>query len=234
MPDIKHHFRKGRMNKDLDERLVPNGEYRDAQNIEIITSEGSGVGSVQNVLGNTLKDGKVYDENSKALTLWGSNSSSIKDLTDPQCIGFVVDEQNNKIYWFISSSETITALVNDSSANDVGSEIVLYSQSGTVKEGMIVSGGGIVGKTFVTGVSGNTISVSNGVYLTNNTLLIFKSTVSCIAEYNTVTGVVCPVLVDKNNILNFSPSYLITGANVLNGLLLFTDNQTEPKKVIIS
>ena len=79
MPDIKHHFRKGRMNKDLDERLVPNGEYRDAQNIEIITSEGSGVGSVQNVLGNTLKDGKVYDENSKALTLWGSNSSSIKD-----------------------------------------------------------------------------------------------------------------------------------------------------------
>ena len=234
MPDIKHHFRKGRMNKDLDERLVPNGEYRDAQNIEIITSEGSGVGSVQNVLGNTLKDGKVYDENSKALTLWGSNSSSIKDLTDPQCIGFVVDEQNNKIYWFISSSETITALVNDSSANDGGSEIVLDSQSGTVKEGMIVSGGGIVGKTFVTGVSGNTISVSNGVYLTNNTLLIFKSTVSCIAEYNTVTGVVCPVLVDKNNILNFSPSYLITGANVLNGLLLFTDNQTEPKKVIIS
>ena len=200
MPDIKHHFRKGRMNKDLDERLVPNGEYRDAQNIEIITSEGSGVGSVQNVLGNTLKDGKVYDENSKALTLWGSNSSSIKDLTDPQCIGFVVDEQNNKIYWFISSSETITALVNDSSANDGGSEIVLDSQSGTVKEGMIVSGGGIVGKTFVTGVSGNTISVSNGVYLTNNTLLIFKSTVSCIAEYNTVTGVVCPVLVDKNNI----------------------------------
>lgn len=303
MPDIKHHFRKGRMNKDLDERLVPNGEYRDAQNIEIITSEGSGVGSVQNVLGNTLKDGKVYDENSKALTLWGSNSSSIKDLTDPQCIGFVVDEQNNKIYWFISSSETITALVNESvtaTVNDntvnqsstinidtisspvsigdivtgagiVGevkvtaisdvtnglqvifidslqtindnvvltfikprTEVIIDSSSGTIKTGMTVTGGGIVGKTFVTGVSGNTISVSNGVYLTNNTLLIFKSTVSCIAEYNTVTGVVCPVLVDKNNILNFSPNYLITGANVLNGLLLFTDNQTEPKKVIIS
>ena len=234
MPDIKHHFRSGRMNKDLDERLVPNGEYRDAQNIEIITSEGSGVGSVQNVIGNVLKDGRVYNENSTALTSWGSNSSSIKDLTNPKCIGYVVDEQNNKIYWFISSSETVTALVNDSSANDGGTEIVLDSQSGTVKDGMIVSGGGIVGKTFVTGVSSNTISVSNGVYLTNNTLLIFKSTVSCIAEYDTVTGVVCPVLVDKNNILKFSPSYLITGANVLNGLLLFTDNQTEPKKVIIS
>ena len=65
MPNIKHHFRAGRMNKDLDERLVPNGEYRDAQNIEIVTSEGSNVGSIQNVLGNTLKDGRIYDENPK-------------------------------------------------------------------------------------------------------------------------------------------------------------------------
>ena len=234
MPDIKHHFRSGRMNKDLDERLVPNGEYRDAQNIEIITSEGSGVGSVQNVLGNVLKDGKTYDENSKALTLWGSNSSSIKDLTNPKCIGYVVDEQNNKIYWFISSGETLTALVNDSSANDGGSEVVLDNQSGTIKEDMVISGGGIFGKTIVTGVTGNTISTSNGVYVTNNTLLTFKSTVSCIAEYDTTTGVVSPLLVDKNNILKFSSSYLITGANVLNGILLFTDNQTEPKKVIIS
>ena len=60
MPEIKHHFRAGRMNKDLDERLVPNGEYRDAQNIEINTSEGSDVGSVQNVVGTTLKDIKTY------------------------------------------------------------------------------------------------------------------------------------------------------------------------------
>ena len=54
MPELKHHFRAGRMNKDLDERLVPNGEYRDAQNVEIITSEGSDVGSVQNVTGLSL------------------------------------------------------------------------------------------------------------------------------------------------------------------------------------
>ena len=34
MPEMKNSFQKGRMNKDLDERLVPNGEYREAQNIE--------------------------------------------------------------------------------------------------------------------------------------------------------------------------------------------------------
>ena len=35
MPELKRTFSKGRMNKDLDERLVPLGEYRDAKNIEI-------------------------------------------------------------------------------------------------------------------------------------------------------------------------------------------------------
>ena len=52
MPEIKHHFRAGKMNKDLDERLVPNGEYRDALNVEIATSDGDDVGALQTVLGN--------------------------------------------------------------------------------------------------------------------------------------------------------------------------------------
>ena len=43
MPELKHSFQKGRMNKDLDERLVPNGEYIDAMNIEVSTSEPSDV-----------------------------------------------------------------------------------------------------------------------------------------------------------------------------------------------
>ena len=54
MPELKHHFRFGKMNKDLDERLVPNGEYRDALNAQIASSEGNDVGTLQNVLGNKL------------------------------------------------------------------------------------------------------------------------------------------------------------------------------------
>ena len=41
MPEIKNTFLQGKMNKDLDERLVPNGQYRHANNIEISTSEDS-------------------------------------------------------------------------------------------------------------------------------------------------------------------------------------------------
>ena len=55
MPEIKHKFTAGKMNKDLDERLVPNGEYRDAMNIQVSTSEGSDIGTVQDILGNEVK-----------------------------------------------------------------------------------------------------------------------------------------------------------------------------------
>ena len=52
MPELNHKFHQGKMNKDLDERLVPNGEYRDALNIEVGTSEGSNIGSMQTIMGN--------------------------------------------------------------------------------------------------------------------------------------------------------------------------------------
>ena len=53
MPEIKNTFLKSKMNKDLDSRLIPNGEYRDAQNLSVSQSEGADVGSLENILGNT-------------------------------------------------------------------------------------------------------------------------------------------------------------------------------------
>ena len=52
MAELKRNFMQGKMNKDLDERLIRDGEYRDALNIEVTTSEGSDVGSVENIIGN--------------------------------------------------------------------------------------------------------------------------------------------------------------------------------------
>ena len=59
MPRIKHVFSQGKMNKDLDERLVPNGEYREAMNIEVSTSEDDGVGAVRSLQGNHSLQGKI-------------------------------------------------------------------------------------------------------------------------------------------------------------------------------
>ena len=55
MPELIRTFVKGKMNKDLDERLVPNGEYRDALNLEISTSDTGNVGALQNLDGNASK-----------------------------------------------------------------------------------------------------------------------------------------------------------------------------------
>ena len=45
-------FIKSKLNKDLDARLLPNGEYRAAYNVQVSKSEGPNVGSLENVLGN--------------------------------------------------------------------------------------------------------------------------------------------------------------------------------------
>jgi len=83
MPELKRNFLKGRMNKDLDERLVPDGEYREALNVEISTSEGSNVGSVQTLRGNKLVDNTNF-YSSTAIT-----------------VGQYVDEENEAIYNFV-------------------------------------------------------------------------------------------------------------------------------------
>ena len=59
MPEMKNSFQKGRMNKDLDERIVPVGEYRDALNVEVSTSEDSNVGTLQTIKGNLFIQGQA-------------------------------------------------------------------------------------------------------------------------------------------------------------------------------
>ena len=81
MPEIKNVFTSGRMNKDLDERAIPKNEYRDALNIQVSTSDGSDVGTLQNISGN--------------------QQISLLTGTNIKTIGSVKDTENNKIYWFL-------------------------------------------------------------------------------------------------------------------------------------
>jgi hypothetical protein len=59
MAEFIHTFTAGKMNKDLDVRLVPNGQYRDALNLNLANSDASDVGTLQNVPGNLQLRGKV-------------------------------------------------------------------------------------------------------------------------------------------------------------------------------
>lgn len=48
MTVIQTNFIKGRMNKSVDERLLPPGEYVDAQNVRLGSTEDTEIGSVEN------------------------------------------------------------------------------------------------------------------------------------------------------------------------------------------
>ena len=101
MAEFVRVFQSGKMNKDLDERLVPNGEYRDALNLDLANSDASDVGALQNIKGNTelrfkIASGKNPD--------WTTNY--INDLPNAECIGTYRDDANEKIYWFIASDTT--------------------------------------------------------------------------------------------------------------------------------
>ena len=62
MPEIKHTFTGGKMNKDLDERFVRKGEYRDAMNIQVRTTDGDASGTVQNLQGNSSVGSSYFKE----------------------------------------------------------------------------------------------------------------------------------------------------------------------------
>ena len=149
MPELKRTFSKGMMNKDLDERLVPNGQYRDALNVEVSTSEGSDVGALQNILGNKLPYTSAI-----GVSNLGKNA---------YVVGAIKRDETECIYWLVGGDEK-----------------------------------------------------------------------SLIIEYNQVENTVTPVLVDQNRILNFDKNNLITGVEILDDFLIWTDNKTEPKMIKVT
>ena len=86
MPEIKRTFNVGKMNRDLDDRLVPPGEYREGFNITVGQSESSDVGSIENLLGN--------------------EAVSQSNLANGKCIGYISDTGTEKIYFFVTSNSS--------------------------------------------------------------------------------------------------------------------------------
>ena len=54
MAKIQKNFVAGKMNKSIDERLLPQGQYVDALNIRLGSTEGTEIGAVENSKGNEL------------------------------------------------------------------------------------------------------------------------------------------------------------------------------------
>ena len=87
--ESKNVFTSGKMNRDADERLIQQGEYRYALNAKVISSSTSGVGALENSLSNS------------AVT----TSTDLDFGTNSVCIGSVADDSLNKIWWFVRSDD---------------------------------------------------------------------------------------------------------------------------------
>ena len=87
MAKIQRNFVQGKMNKSVDERLVPNGQYIDALNVRLGSTEDSEIGSVENSKGNTQ------------LTTLAFNGTELSNQA--RCIGAFEDGSNQTIYWFV-------------------------------------------------------------------------------------------------------------------------------------
>ena len=146
MPEIKRLFNASKMNRDLDDKMLKPGEYREALNINVSKSESSDIGAVENILGNKL-----------------INDTS---LNNAKVIGEYRDNGNERIYYFITTNSSYNEI------NSGNHQIIEYNQK-----------------------------ANKGTVLVNSTAL------------------------------NFHQDYLITGINLVDELLFFTDDRNPPRKI---
>ena len=146
MPEIKRLFNASKMNRDLDDKMLKPGEYREALNINVSKSESSDIGAVENILGNEL-----------------INDTAIANA---KVIGEYRDNGNDKIYYFITSNNSYNEI------NSGSHQIIEYNQKA------------------------------------NKSIILVNS-----------------------NALNFHQDYLITGINLVDELLFFTDDRNPPRKI---
>jgi len=103
MAESKNNFIRAKMNQDLDDRLIPQGEYRVGQNLTISRSEGDDVGTFQNILGNS------------SLSKFGIDSVGTEQHINTEVIGYLNDESNDRIFVFLTN-------YTDSSSNQLSNK----------------------------------------------------------------------------------------------------------------
>lgn len=171
MTEFNRHFSGSKMNKDADERFVPNGEYTHAENVRVSSSNVTGDSG--DTIGN---DGVVQNiKGNEQMTTLKLNDRALSD--EAICIGSYADASTETLYWF----------VHDPNFNFGLTTKVDMVLSYNVKTGTLVY---------------HVVSTNNGT-------------------------------ADGNTILNFNPEYTITGVDLIDDLLFWTDNLNQPMKINI-
>ena len=256
MAKVKNSFMRSRMNKDLDDRLLPNGEYRDALNVSINKSQGDGssegnVGTIQTVLGNTL----IADFQSLA-------TPNLPDGVE--VIGVLPSDSTNSIYAFITNNildpyvppgsiglnTTYPASQDTSTGGPISLTTPGTGYATTPADGTTTGGTGtgltvsvnLTGEallsveimSFGSGYSvGDVITINGGNNDATITVVSLLPSYSAIVSFNVVTNSSFKIIVE-GSWLNFSTQAPVYAINLLEDLLFFTDNRNQPRKVNIN
>ncbi len=252
MAEIKRTFSGGKMEKDLDERIVPNGQYREALNISVSTSEDSDVGAAQNILGNIKVTEAIQ---SRTMAMNGEYAIN----RDNYHVAEVVDPQSDMLYRFIHTSSATEGIWMDrivefdtQSTLDIpwnlkenAVMVDIFKVVAEVIEYDPVCDGGNKPKIKINRNLnqlrwGMRVDIS-GVGLTD--VVIENIDYSPGQEWITLNKALPaggtfprPVTFYGDRNLNFGYTdniKKITGLNIIDGMIFWTDNHSEPKKINI-
>jgi len=221
MPELKNNFVGGKMNSDLDERLVPKGEYIDALNIDVLTSDGGNAGAIHNITGNTIVAGPL-------------NSSTAK------CVGIVSDEKNDCIYTLVADN-TADYVLKTSGSTTTPVAVDLHGS---------VAGGAISGSSGVTVTFASlpvAVTVGDSVYAISSAdlivneerfvgvILAINGNDVTIAFYdgNDIASDYIQYVFGSDRFLEFDKDTPITGINIIDGFLCWTSSISDPRKLNI-
>ena len=257
MPEFKRTFTGGKMEKDLDERMVPNGSYREALNIEVATSEGSNVGAAENVLGNIQITEAI-------------NGPDYKYMGENRYIAITVDQETDMLYRFVNTESTdldpahmssgvwMDRIVEYDTTKSLSTDILErespvmvdiwkvrthcvdekeseclypmikvyenYAQLRPFMSLMVNESFIDIEKVYIQNIIYGSDGNGDYAWLTLNKHIPDQSN-------NCIEGQHLYFVADR--VLNFHPDRSITGLNIMDGMIFWTDDHSEPKKVHI-
>ena len=256
MAELKRNFSGGKMNKDMDERVLEPGQYRDARNVQLATSDGSNVGSLQTLLGNTRVSGvnTVNEDYSSCVGILpvpekdliyyfiagGGTKNFVPLKKKDYIIEYDVNTKTTK-YVFVdlySVTHTIAADVSSGLSFDIDTSNSSYYDLG-IRIGMVLngqlndpngSGVNAVGQSL-----NFNVKVVDIKRITTTRYRIFHSGGSGLLNYGSPfyasAGDVMTFTAPR--VLEFQHHRMITAINHLDGMIFWTDNYNEPKKIHI-
>ena len=260
MAEIKRNFGQAKMNKDRDERILEPGQYRDANNIQIATSDGADVGAVQTLLGNTeVTANVVLDDFSTCVGVYKKPEIDmiyyfVCQAGHPNLAGHQPDIYKDYIIQYDTVTQNVKYVFVDiykvkdtiNEANNSAKLRVGVGSSNTfnftgIRKGMLVTGTFTNGSGgSITAPNGNTIANGDTYSVTENdnvqvTDIIRDGTsgYDIILSRSIATSNNDSVVFTIDRVLQFNPFKKITAIDHVDDILFFSDGDNEPKKINI-